>query len=61
MTVSKNYPAIHLGGWSNRFYQNMVVRFQEQKPFVLKTVFFSHLAYACVRESVRTRGMRLGM
>ena len=44
MTVSENYPAIHLGGLSNRFYQNSVVRFREQKPFVLKTVFFSHLA-----------------
>ena len=39
MTVSKSYPAIHLGGLSNRFYQNMVLCFQEQKPFVLKTVF----------------------
>ena len=44
MTVSENYPAIHLGGLSNRFYRNSVVRFREQKPFVLKTVFFSHLA-----------------
>ena len=44
MTVSENYPAIHLGGLSNRFDRNSVVRFQEQKPFVLKIVFFSHLA-----------------
>ena len=44
MTVSENYPAIHLEGLSNRFYRNSVVRFLEQKPFVLKTVFFSHLA-----------------
>ena len=44
MTVSENYPAIHLGGLSNRFYQNSVVRFREQKPFVLKTVYFLHLA-----------------
>ena len=44
MTVSENYPAIHLGGLSNRFYRNSVVRFREQKPFVLKIVFFSHLA-----------------
>ena len=27
--------------------------FKKQKPFVLKTAFFSHLACACVRESVR--------
>ena len=40
MIVSENYLAIHLGGLSNRFYQNSVVCFQEQKPFVLKTVFF---------------------
>ena len=39
MTVSENHPAIHLGGLSNRFYQNSVVRFREQKPFVLKTAF----------------------
>ena len=44
MTVWENYPAIHLGGLSNRFYRNSVVRFREQKPFVLKTMFFSHLA-----------------
>ena len=43
MNVSENYPAIHLGGFSNRFYRNSVVRFQEQKPFLLKTMFFSHL------------------
>ena len=43
-TVSENYPAIHLGGLSNRFYRNSVVSFQEQKLFILKTVFFSHLA-----------------
>ena len=43
MTVLKNYPAIRLGGLSNRFYRNSVVYFREQKPFVLKTVFFSHL------------------
>ena len=40
MTVSENYPAIRLRGLSNRFYRNSVVCFQEQKPFVLKTVFF---------------------
>ena len=40
MTVSENYPAIRLGGLSNRFYQNLVVCFREQKSFVLKTVYF---------------------
>ena len=42
MTVSEDYPAIHLEGFSNRFYQNSVVCFREQKPFVLKIVF-SHI------------------
>ena len=52
---------IRLGGLSNNFYRNSVVSFREQKDFVLKIVFYSHLAYACVRESVRTRDMRLNM
>ena len=39
MSVLENYPAIHLGGLSNRFYRNLVVSFRERKPFVLKTVF----------------------
>ena len=41
MTVSENYPAIHLGGLSNRFHRKLVLCFQEQKkkPFVLKTLF----------------------
>ena len=39
MIVSENYPAIHLGGLSNRFYRNSVVCFREPKPFVLKIVF----------------------
>ena len=30
---------IRLGGLSNKFYQNLVVSFREQKAFVLKTVF----------------------
>ena len=41
MTISESYPAIHLGGLSNRFYRNSVLCFQEQKPFVLKTVFLT--------------------
>ena len=34
--------------------------FQKQKYFASKTVF-SYMASACVRESVRTRGMGYGM
>ena len=30
---------IRLGGLSNKFYQNSVISFQEQKALVLKTVF----------------------
>ena len=30
---------IRLGGLSNRFYQNSVVSFREQKAFILKLVF----------------------
>ena len=52
MTVLENYLAIHLGGLSNIFYRNSVVHFREQKPLFLKIVFFSHLAKACVRESI---------
>ena len=44
MTVSDDYPIIRLGGLFNRFYRNSGVCFREQKPFVLKTMFFSHLA-----------------
>ena len=37
MTVSEKYPAIRLGV-VQYFYQNSVVSFRGQKPFVLKTV-----------------------
>ena len=39
MTVSENYPVIHIGGLSNRFHRKLVLCFQEQKYFVLKIVF----------------------
>ena len=41
MIVSESCPAIHLGGLSNRFYQNSVLCFQEQKSFVCKQCFFT--------------------
>ena len=44
MTVSEKLTSNSFGGLSNRFYRNSVVRFREQKPFVLKIVFFSHSA-----------------
>ena len=34
--------------------------FSKTNIFVSKTVFFSHLAFACVKESVRTRDMGYG-
>ena len=39
MTISENYPAIHLGGLSNIFHRKYQLCFQEQKSFVLKTMF----------------------
>ena len=44
MIVLENYPVIHLGGLSNRFYRNSVLCFREHKPFVLKIVF-SHTLF----------------
>ena len=41
MTVTEDYPAIHLGGLSNKFYRNSVVCFREQKSFVLKRCFLT--------------------
>ena len=41
MTVSESYPAIHLKGCPIEFYRKMVLCFQEQIPFVLKTVFLT--------------------
>ena len=64
MTVSENYPTIHLGGLSNRFYRNLVVCFREQKSFVLKNFVLENsvfLTFGLGMESVRTRDMGLGM
>ena len=42
MTISGSYSAIYLGGLSNIILsKKLVLRFQEQKPFVLKTVFLT--------------------
>ena len=42
MTVSKSYLAIHLEGLSNIILsEKLVLCFQEQKPFVLKTMFLT--------------------
>ena len=51
MTVSESCSTIHLGGLSN------VLCFQEQKPFVLKTVFLT--LGLCMHEEV-SEGSRYG-
>ena len=40
MTVLNNYPAIRLGGLSNRFYRNSIVSFREQKTFFFENFIF---------------------
>ena len=40
MTVSNNYPAIRLGGLSNRFYRNLIVSFREEKTFCFENCIF---------------------
>ena len=55
MIVSKSYPAIHLGGLSNRILSEISIMFSRTKAFCFENSVFSHLAYACVRESVRAR------
>ena len=41
MTVSGSYPAIHLGGLSNRILSQNGIMFSGTKTFVLKTVFLT--------------------
>ena len=43
MTVSEDYPAIHLGGLSNIFIETQYDVFKNKKIFFLKLFFFSHL------------------
>ena len=42
--VSESYPTNSPQRAVQYIYRNLVVIFREQKPFVLKTVFFSHSA-----------------
>ena len=42
MIISESYPAIHLGGLSNRILsENWYSVFRNKKPFVLKIVFLT--------------------
>ena len=43
------------------FYQHFVSLFSRITSFVLKMIFFSYMAYASMRELVRTRDMGMGM
>ena len=44
MTVSENYPAIHLGGLSNKILSEIGIMFSRTKTFCFKHSVFSHLA-----------------
>ena len=44
MTVSKSYPAIHLGGLSNRILSEIGIMFSGTKTFYFENGVFSHLA-----------------
>ena len=61
MTVSESCPTIYLGGLSNKISSEIYNVFSRTKTFCFENSVFSHLAYACARELVRTRGMGLGM
>ena len=44
MTVSESYPAIHLGGLSNRILSEIDIMFSKTKTFCFENSVFSHLA-----------------
>ena len=44
MTVLESYPAIHLGGLSNRILLEIGIMFSETKTFCFENSVFSHLA-----------------
>ena len=44
MTVSDCYPAIHLGGLSNRILSEIGIMFSRTKTFDFENNVFSHLA-----------------
>ena len=48
-------------GCLKEFYRKSNNVFSRTKTFCFENNVFSHLAYACVRESVRTRVMGLGL
>ena len=60
MTVMESYLGIHLGGLSNRILSKIGIMFSGTKTFCFENSVFSHLALACVRESVRAREVGKG-
>ena len=44
MIVSEDYPAIHLGGLSNRILSENGIKFSGTKTFCFENSVFSHLA-----------------
>ena len=44
MTISENYPAIHLGGLPNRILSEIDIMFSRTKTFCFENSVFSHLA-----------------
>ena len=61
MIVSESYPAIHLGGLSNRISSEIGIMFSRTKTFCFENSVFLHLAYACVRKSVRARDVGMSV
>ena len=43
MTISKSYPAIHLGGLSNIILSKIGIMFSRTKTFCFENSVFSHL------------------
>ena len=60
--LSESFQMKYIGGWSNILSESVQRTFvrTKTKPFVLEIIFI-HGKIACVRESMRTRGMELGI
>ena len=61
MTVLESSPTNSPRRVISYFYRHFGSLFSKTTSFVLKMIFFSYMAYASVRESVRTRDMGMGM
>ena len=54
-SLMRNVQRIFLDGCSKEFYRKTNNVFSRTKTFCFENSVFSHLAYACVRESERAR------